>query len=138
MDIFVKTLTGKTITVEVQPYEDVYQIQQIIHEREGIPPSQQRLVFAGKSLLQTNTIKSYGIQKESTIHMTLMLRSVNGRRDMDVLEYACDSCDRTINKGEYRFRCLDCDTPFDLCRDCESTKCVEHEGGSHSFVKLSI
>ena len=74
MQIFIKTLTGKTIELNVNLIDTINHIKQQIHEKDGIPPDQQRLIHGGKQIVNDKTINYYNIQPGATLHIILALR----------------------------------------------------------------
>ncbi|KAF0534057.1 Polyubiqutin 1 [Gigaspora margarita] len=81
--IFVKNLIGKTITYEVSPFTTIEYLKYLIKDREWLPVSQQRLIFAGKQLEDDRTFFNYNIQRDSTLHLVLRLRSMSFIRTKD-------------------------------------------------------
>ena len=71
--IFVKMLTGYSLTVNTQPYATVSKVLDIVHEKQGDPPNLVRLIFGGKQLEPSRMLAEYGVQKGSTLHLVLRL-----------------------------------------------------------------
>lgn len=74
MQLFVKTLTGKTVSIEIEEGESIEDVKAKIAEKEGIPPEQQRIIFGGQQLQDGKTVDDYNIGDDATLHLVLRLR----------------------------------------------------------------
>jgi len=96
MQLFVKTLTGKTVTIEVEAGESIEDVKAKIAEKEGIPPEQQRLIFGGQQLQDAKTLDDYDVGDDATLHLVLRLRG-GGINDISVKQIT----QKILGKGSF-------------------------------------
>eukprot|EP01091_Cochliopodium_minus_P018358 TRINITY_DN7425_c0_g1_i1.p1 TRINITY_DN7425_c0_g1~~TRINITY_DN7425_c0_g1_i1.p1 ORF type:complete len:220 (-),score=49.39 TRINITY_DN7425_c0_g1_i1:43-702(-) len=141
MQIFVKTLRGKTIALELEASDLVEDLKILIEDKEGVPKSNQRLIFEGKHIMESKTLQDYNIQKESTIHLYINLRSKDNadfrpnKATKHNLSISPNSVQKIISYKQKKIKKGECSCGFVESQNenlfCHQLECV-------SFLKITI
>jgi len=99
MQLFVKTLTGKTVSIEVEEGESIEDVKAKIAEKEGIPPEQQRLIFGGQQLQDAKTLDDYDVGDDATLHLVLRLRGGGVKAWLNQITSATSSSSRKVDEA---------------------------------------
>lgn len=144
MQLFVKTMTGKTVSIEVEEGESIEDVKAKISEKEGIPPEQQRLIFGGQQLEDAKTLEDYGVGDDDTFHLVLRLRGglkqllskITGRAPFEVDEsFVFEEISEEISDDEREVMNMFVDQSLSA-QEKELTEAAEKERPVRGFYRI--